>query len=115
MAEWVVLREMYGDADSTSPSHVADLTGLSRGAVSRLIERLLQKGLVIRREAAGDRRFQDIQLTAAAITLVPKLADLADENDEHFFRVLSKADRSTLLEILKRMASLHKLKRMPVE
>jgi len=74
VAEWVVLREMYAGDDTTSPSAVAELTGLTRGAVSKLISRLLDKGLVTRRESAKDRRYQDIKLTETAIALVPLLA-----------------------------------------
>lgn len=116
VAEWVVLREMYGSSEgTTSPSAVADLTGLTRGAVSKLISRLFAKGLVTRRESTRDRRYQDIALTKGAIALVPKLAKLADENDREFFSVLSKMERETLKEILRRIAALHKLTRMPID
>jgi MarR family transcriptional regulator for hemolysin len=114
VAEWVVMREMYGGDDTTSPSVVAELTGLSRGAVSKLISRLLAKGLVTRKESGSDRRYQDIQLTRKAIEVAPVLAKLADENDEEFFGALSQADRKTLTGILKRIAALHKLTQMPV-
>ncbi len=53
VAEWVILREMYGGDDTTSPSVVAELTGLTRGAVSKLISRLLEKSLVTRRNLAA--------------------------------------------------------------
>lgn len=115
VAEWAVLREMYGGSETTSPSRIAELTGLSRGAVSKLIERLLRKALVTRRGSSGDRRFQEIQLTRAALALVPKLAGLADENDEQFFRVLSRPERKRMLEMLMRMAEHHQLKLMPIE
>jgi DNA-binding MarR family transcriptional regulator len=115
VAEWVVLREMYGGDDTTSPSVVAQLTGLSRGAVSKLISRLLAKGLVTRKESAGDRRYQDIELRPAAISMVPKLAKLADQNDEEFFGVLSQSERDALTRILTKTAALHKLSKIPVE
>jgi DNA-binding MarR family transcriptional regulator len=114
VAEWVVLREMYGGDDTTSPSVVAELIGHTRGAVSKLISRLLEKGLVTRKESSSDRRYQDIELTAAAIKIVPKLAKLADENDEEFFGVLSKSERKILTGILKKTAALHGLTKMPV-
>ena len=114
VAEWVVLREMYGGDETTSPSAVAELTGLTRGAVSKLITRLLEKGLVLRKEAAGDRRYQDIRLSKSALALVPKLAKLADENDEEFFSVLSKEERSALKKILMKTAELHELKTKPI-
>jgi len=115
VAEWVILREMYGGDDTTSPSVVAELTGLTRGAVSKLISRLLEKGLVTRKESSSDRRYQDIELTPAAIAIVPKLARLADANDQEFFAVLSRSDRNMLTGILKRTAELHKLTKVPVD
>jgi DNA-binding MarR family transcriptional regulator len=115
VAEWVILREMYGGDDTTSPSVVAELTGLTRGAVSKLISRLLEKSLVTRKESSSDRRYQDIELTPAAIALVPKLATLADANDAEFFGVLSRSDRKILSGILKKAAALHKLTKVPVD
>ena len=114
VAEWVVLREMYGGDDTTSPGVVAELTGLTRGAVSKLISRLLEKGLVTRKESSSDRRYQDIELTLAALAVVPKLAKLADENDREFFKGLRKSERVTLTSLLKKTAALHNLKNMPV-
>ena len=114
VAEWVVLREMYGGDDTTSPGVVAELAGLTRGAVSKLISRLLEKGLVTRKESSSDRRYQDIELTLAALAVVPKLAKLADENDREFFKGLRKSERVTLTSLLKKTAALHNLKNMPV-
>lgn len=115
VAEWVVLREMYGGDETTSPSKVAELTGLTRGAVSKLIDRLLHKALVTRQAADGDRRFQDIRLTPQALALVPKLAALADQNDAELFSVLSSAERKQLGELLKKLADEHRLVRPPIE
>src|ERR1700733_8556179 len=80
-AEWVVLRTIY-DTDETPPSALADQTGLTRGAISKLIERLVVKKLVSRKEGNDDRRYQRIALTAAGRKLVPKLAAVADSNDQ---------------------------------
>jgi len=100
VAEWVILREMYSSEETTSPSLVATLTGLTRGAVSKLIDRLLAKGLVARAESSSDRRYQEIKLTSSAVKLVPKLASIADANDEAFFSLLSESERKNLKNIL---------------
>jgi DNA-binding MarR family transcriptional regulator len=113
VAEWVVLREMF-DAITTSPSALAAATGLTRGAISKLIERLVQKDLVSRAEAAGDRRFQDVCLTAAGRILVPKLAALADQNDHEFFSQLPVGERERLVGILKKLVATNKLKQIPI-
>ena len=115
VAEWVILREMYSSEDKTSPSVVAELTGLTRGAVSKLIDRLLRKNLVTRVESSGDRRYQEIKLTSNGIKLVPKLANIADENDEIFFSALPQADQKKLMNILVKLAEIHKLNTNPME
>lgn len=114
VAEWVLLREMY-ETSSTAPSSLAEATGLTRGAVSKLIDRLVEKDLVSREDRSDDRRFQDIALTPAARRLVPKLAALADENDAEFFSVLSRREREALLATLKKLVHANKLTKIPTE
>ena len=58
---------------------------MTRGAVSKLVERLLKKKLMVRSCSEGDRRYQTIELTAAGKRFVPILSQLADENDREFF------------------------------
>jgi DNA-binding MarR family transcriptional regulator len=113
-AEWVVLREMY-DEEEMSPSVLADKTGMTRGAASKLIDRLLAKRLVTRRDRTDDRRYQDIALTAEGRRLVPKLALIADENDEEFFAALSAKERKALVATLKKLVQAHGFDRIPTE
>jgi len=113
VAEWVVLREMF-DASTTSPSALAAATGLTRGAISKLIERLVQKDLVSRAEAPGDRRFQDVGLTSAGRMLVPKISALANQNDNEFFSHLPVGERERLVATLKKLVVANKLKQIPI-
>jgi DNA-binding MarR family transcriptional regulator len=114
VAEWVVLRQLLGQA-GTAPSRLADELGLTRGAVSRLIDRLLAKKLVLRTAGEGDRRFQSVSLTAAGRELVPALAALADRNDEEFFGHLGPGRRAALKGLLADIVRRHGLKDVPVE
>ncbi|HVZ84579.1 MAG TPA: MarR family winged helix-turn-helix transcriptional regulator [Terracidiphilus sp.] len=114
VAEWVILREMYGCGETT-PSQMAEATGMTRGAASKLVDRLVEKKLVSRRERADDRRYQDIALTSAGAKLVPVLAALADQNDLAFFSVLTAVERASLLAVLKKIVQRHDLHTMPTE
>lgn len=114
VAEWVILRELF-DAGETSPSRVAASCGLTRGAVSKLIDRLLKKGLVSRAEADADRRFQDVNLTPAGRALVPKLAAWADRNDEEFFSGLTAREHKALVATLKKLVALNNLSKLPTD
>jgi DNA-binding MarR family transcriptional regulator len=114
VAEWVVLREMFDD-DETSPGIVAERIGMTRGAISKLADRLVAKALITRRERADDRRYQTIALTPAARRLLPRLAALADQNDEEFFHPLSAKERAALVAIMKKLVQAHGLHTLPTE
>ena len=74
MAEWVVLRELY-ERDAMVPSVLAERLGMTRGAISKLADRLAAKALLTRVPGRTDRRYQDLALTAAGRALVPELSD----------------------------------------
>ena len=114
VAEWVVLRQMY-DKDEISPSVLAEQTGMTRGAVSKLIDRLVAKKLVTRRDRSDDRRFQDIGLTRSGRRLVPSLAAIADQNDKEFFEPLTASERDVLVSILKKLVQSHGLPKLLAE
>jgi len=114
VAEWVVMREMFDD-EETSPGVLAERIGMTRGGVSKLVDRLVSKKLVTRRERNDDRRFQSIALTAAGRRLTPHLATLADQNDEEFFHRLSVGERAALMATMKKLVEAHGLQRLPTE
>ncbi len=114
VAEWVVMRALFDDKD-VNPSRLAKSLGLSRGAVSKLVDRLAAKGFVSCRSEKRDRRFQIVNLTASGRTLVPGVAALADQNDREFFDHLAAKDRKALVAILKGIVRRRELKGAPVE
>ena len=113
VAEWVVLRELW-EGDVLAPSMLADRLGMTRGAISKLADRLVAKALVARAAGETDRRRQTLRLTAAGSALVPDLAALADRNDAEFFAHLAPADRSALEATLKSLVRHHDLKAVPL-
>jgi DNA-binding MarR family transcriptional regulator len=113
-AEWVVLREMY-DQPGMSPGLLADITGMSRGAASKLMDRLVAKKLVTRQGRTDDCRYQDIALTPAGRRLVPVLAGIADRNDDEFFEGLSARERAALVSTLKKLVQAHGLQKVPIK
>lgn len=100
LAEWTVLQALY-DAGAVPPSVLAEACGLTRGAVTRLVDRLRAKRLLVR-AAAGreDRRYQTIALTGAGATLVPALAQAVAAAEERAFAHLSRDDRAALERLL---------------
>lgn len=114
VAEWVVLRELY-DLDEIVPSELATRLGMTRGAISKLAERLAKKSLLRRQENKQDRRFQTLALTPEGEKLVPELSALADRNDAEFFGHLESAERTVIETVMKDIVRRHGLKSVPVE
>lgn len=114
VAEWVILRGMLGEP-AMPPSHMAKKTGLTRGAVSKLVDRLYVKKLATREESSHDRRYPEVSLTPAAKRLMPQLAALADENDEEFFSVLAAKEKDELLATLQKLVQANGLSKMPID
>jgi DNA-binding MarR family transcriptional regulator len=114
VAEWVVLRELFGQ-DGVVPSTLADKLGMTRGAISKLADRLAAKGLATQTVNDSDRRFQALALTAEGEALVPKLSALADQNDAEFFGHLTPAGRATIEAAMKDVVRRLGLRSVPVE
>lgn len=114
VAEWSFMRTLY-DLEAVPPSVLAERMGLTKGAISKLAERLTAKGLVARKESRDDKRAHNLSLTKTGRAKIPVLASLADENDTEFFGVLTKEERTTLNRILRILAERRELKATPVD
>jgi DNA-binding MarR family transcriptional regulator len=114
VAEWVVMRELH-DVEDAAPSILADKLNMTRGAITKLADRLIAKSLVTRKANPADGRAQTLALTTKARRLVPELAALADRNDAEFFDHLTTKDRAALLRILRGIVETRGLKSVPVD
>ncbi|MFT3905935.1 MAG: MarR family transcriptional regulator [Steroidobacteraceae bacterium] len=115
VAEWVILRELYEHENAVVASRVAQMLGMTRGAISKLIDRLVAKQLVTRHSNETDRRCQSLSLSAAGRAMVPKLSTLADQNDADFFGHLQPAQRELMGEVMKTIVRRKGLRSLPVE
>ncbi len=114
VAEWVVMRDLF-DVEAMAPSRLAERIGMTRGAITKLVDRLVAKELMTRTADPTDGRAQTLALTPAGRALVPELAALADANDSEFFGALPPEDRAALTRILRGIVERRGLTRVPVD
>jgi len=114
VAEWVLLRALY-EVVTAPPSALAERMGMTRGAITKLANRLVAKSLVSRVQNPLDGRGQTLALTPSGKALVPRLARIADHNDAGFFDALPRADRDQLERILRTLARLNHVTDIPVD
>ncbi|MEJ8572677.1 MarR family winged helix-turn-helix transcriptional regulator [Microbaculum marinum] len=114
VAEWVFLRKLY-DVETRAPTRLAGDLGMTKGAISKLADRLIGKGLVERTADPDDGRAHTLGLTRSGRDKVPRLAALADETDAAFFGDLEPSDRAALDRILRTLVERRGLNDVPTE
>lgn len=108
--QWIVLRTLY-QCSELSNKEMAERCDKDQPTLTRIVDILLKKGLVIRRPHKSDRRSLLLQLTDSGIQKVeeisPKVAEfrmqawknLTDDDFDHFTRILNKIyDNLTISE-----------------
>ena len=114
VAEWALLRVLFG-RPPTPPSQLADEMGMTRGAISKLADRLVAKALIARAPSADDGRAHTLKLTDKGAAFVPDLAALADRNEAECFDRMPDADRRALERILKETVARLRIASTPID
>ena len=84
---------------------VCDVTGLDKGAVSRSLRDLAQRGLVEVEVDAADQRRQLIALTRKGVLLHDRMVDIAVERERQLLGALSPDEQAALIDFLQRLRS----------
>ena len=114
VAEWVLLRELH-ERGQAAPGELADVLGLTRGAVSRIIDKLEAKDWVQADAKEGDNRYRLLSLTRAGQRSLPILAQIADQNDAAYFECLTAKGKVILRELLIKLAEHNRIHDVPTE
>ena len=113
VTEWVALRTLF-DKKHTTHAELIEALGMTKGAASKIVSRLEEKGLAQRELAEGSVREQLLSLTRAGRALVPRLAAEADQNEVYFFGHLRARERAALMKAFRALVEHHQLKEVPV-
>ena len=100
-AQYVILSMLASGADSAS--QICRGISYDAGAMTRMIDRLEQRGLLKRVRVADDRRTVKLQLTDEGKTLYPKMRASAMEVINGLLRGFTKSEARQLEDFLKRM------------
>jgi DNA-binding MarR family transcriptional regulator len=114
VAEWVFMRMLY-EVGAVSPSVLAQKMGRTKGAISKLAARLLEKKRIEQTDDPNDKRAHDLSLSKSGRRKVPVLSKLADENDAEYFDVLNARERAALSKILKALVERRRLSNVPMD
>lgn len=88
---------------SPSQSELADMLDVERITLCRMIDRLVEAGMVERRADPNDRRIWRIYLTEKATPLVEQLTAIAGDFEKDLLSMLSEEERSQFAGLLGRI------------
>jgi DNA-binding MarR family transcriptional regulator len=101
-SEWAALRELYRP-QRWSPVALGQAIGMSKGGASKLVSRLVAKGLAVKGSQEFDRRYRAVGLTQHGRDLVIFLASIEKDIDREFFVPLGNGRRFRLMQYMNRL------------
>ncbi len=114
VAEWVVLSHV-DEHPEIRPAELAETIGLTRGAISKVLDKLEDKKWLTRKALAADNRGQLLYLTQQGRRILPELREIADRNDRRFFDCLNTKERAMLGQVLRKLTASNEISDVPVE
>jgi len=100
--EFLVLQEVF-EYESISLSDIALHLKLTKGSVSKVIDQLIDKNLIIKKVSSLDKRVQKIFLTENAHKVIPKLIAQVQSEEKVFFSNLTALEKNEFYSLVKKM------------
>ena len=114
VAEWVVLSQVE-EHPEIRPAELAETIGLTRGAISKVLDKLEDKKWLTRKTLEADNRGQLLYLTQQGRRILPELREIADRNDRRFFDCLNTKEKAMLGQVLRKLTASNEISDVPVE
>jgi len=90
---------------SLTPSELVERTMVTSGAVSKRVDRLEERGLVVRRPRKSDRRSVTVALTAKGRRVIDAAMEEHVANEARLLAGLDAGERARLGDLLARLAT----------
>ena len=103
---YAILVALDEDAHETQRS-IADALGYDRGQLVGLLDELEERGLVVRRRDASDRRRQLVEMTSEGRRALDQLRGVAQRLEDELLSPLEPAEQERLHDLLLRLAEHH--------
>jgi DNA-binding MarR family transcriptional regulator len=114
VTEWVMLQHLRQRPRAT-PGELAESLSLTRGAVSKIVDKLEAKNWIASTTKREDQRVQLLSLTPRGRRVLPQLAEIAGRNDRQFFDCLDDGEKASLRRLLGKLSEFHQITDIPVE
>jgi DNA-binding MarR family transcriptional regulator len=98
----LMLRRL-GPPYTASPSQLADMLGLTRGALSARLGSLEEAGLISRANDTADRRRVHVRLTPAGYDAFEQHVSSEEQGEDALLSVLTEEEKQNLADLLRKL------------
>lgn len=100
--QWNLLNQL-DQAGALSQKALADLTRKEQATITRYLDTLERKDLIVRNRDANDRRAHVVTITDQARDLLKQVEPLAEDASRHLVDGIDPAEIDTFLDVLERL------------
>ena len=102
---WQVLMALYKapSDDGLTPAELADFTGVTRAAMTGLVDGLVESGYVTRGDVGEDRRTYRVRLTPRATDFIASVLPDHLRRMQDLMHALTPAERDTFVELIEKL------------
>lgn len=106
-SSWAAYRVLFAlwNMGATTASTLADITGMTRAAVSNISKPLEAKGLISKAPDPQDGRGTLVELTAQGQEFITDIFDQQNEAEIRWAEKLTPVERTLLIELLRKIAA----------
>jgi DNA-binding MarR family transcriptional regulator len=101
--QFLVMDTLWDDG-VLSQQQIADILIKDKNSVTKLIDALEKKGLVIRKTDDTDRRLNKIHLTEKALLIKANITQIAIESTDKIIKDIPKEDLINFIKVLNKMS-----------
>lgn len=94
---------LVDDYPGVRPSQIADVLMRDRPATGRIIDRLVEAGVIRREVSAKDQRAQALFITEKGHALSQEVREIIRAQEAEFFDFIAPEDRAQFMQMLKRV------------
>lgn len=102
LAHWRVLLILH-DNLATTQKEVVELAAFDKGQISRIVDRLIEEGLLVSESDADDKRVRKLHLTATALQMLARLIPLMRRRQQHLSSPFTDEEMKTFFDFLDRL------------
>jgi DNA-binding MarR family transcriptional regulator len=88
---------------------LSKMVALDKTTLVKVLNRLVAKGLVIRKLSATDRRRHELRVTAKGGDMVRRIVPMIDRSDQRILAPLTRQDRRKFLELVSRLVQINNI------